>query len=467
MADTLQDSREVGLGRGHVRGIFKILIFLVLIAEVVIILWLFHTEDVTWLGIFLVEAITLGLALVRWPFGALIVLIAASAMPRYNVEIFGWHARPEHFVLASLGLVCLIRILLQRERMRFAALDYLVLAYVAMNYFSSAVMSPERATTLRWALQNNLAVLPYFFIRYFVRGEDRLRKAFGILLSVGLIEAAYGVLCFVSYVIFRTTLGVTPFQYGLIPGTYGSQYEANLFGSYTGSCAIMFLTVYLFKKGSAPRYAFGFAVTSIALFVSLARAALLGFVVAVFLVLFLSYRSGNLRLARITRLSLALGALLLIVMPMAGSFLVERISGLSFNDPVEDINVQGRLLSYAAALENIRQHPLLGNGTASFQLLQNADDPSLGDQPWVGNSSIRILHDTGAIGLAIFLVFVLWLASRTWDVIKAGARGGPALVALFAGGLLYAISFQATDGTMLAFSWIHIGLLTSILYSSR
>jgi hypothetical protein len=35
------------------------------------------------------------------------------------------------------------------------------------------------------------------------------------------------------------------------------------------------------------------------------------------------------------------------------------------------------------------------------------------------------------------------------------------LVGLSAGGLLYGISFQSTDGTILAFCWIHLGLLAS------
>jgi hypothetical protein len=35
------------------------------------------------------------------------------------------------------------------------------------------------------------------------------------------------------------------------------------------------------------------------------------------------------------------------------------------------------------------------------------------------------------------------------------------LLGLWAGALIYFITFQATDGTILAFSWIHFGLLAS------
>jgi hypothetical protein len=34
-------------------------------------------------------------------------------------------------------------------------------------------------------------------------------------------------------------------------------------------------------------------------------------------------------------------------------------------------------------------------------------------------------------------------------------------MALSAGGVLYAITFQATEATMLAFTWVHLGLLAT------
>ena len=85
--------------------------------------------------------------------------------------------------------------------------------------------------------------------------------------------------------------------------------------------------------------------------------------------------------------------------------------------------------------------------------------PEWSDQAtWVGNVGVRILHDVGLVGLAVFLGFLVSL----WLKIRGRLHGqDPMLLGLSAGGLIYGISFQSTDGTTLAFCWIHLGLLAS------
>src|SRR5262249_20247452 len=79
------------------------------------------------------------------------------------------------------------------------------------------------------------------------------------------------------------------------------------------------------------------------------------------------------------------------------------------------------------------------------------------DQGWIGNTELRVLHDTGIVGLLTFMVFVV---SLVWLARKALKREScPELIALLAGGAVYSITFQATEGTLLAFSWVHLGLI--------
>jgi O-antigen ligase len=122
----------------------------------------------------------------------------------------------------------------------------------------------------------------------------------------------------------------------------------------------------------------------------------------------------------------------------------------------------------AVAAEDVKAHPVLGTGTASFQLFFDWDDyiPAMkGDSEaggWVGNTPLRILHDTGLVGLAIFLLFLGFLARAVQKSVRtASASTRPVLLALSAGLLLYAITFQATEATILAFSWVHLGLLAA------
>ena len=131
-----------------------------------------------------------------------------SVMPRFFVELFGWKARPEHFAVVIVSLAVCIWLLRSNRKIRLETPDYWVLAYVAMNYVSSAFGSSSPSETLRWALLNNLAVLPYFLIRLLVRDTETFRKAFRIFLAIGIAESAYGILCYVSHHAFGTTAGM-------------------------------------------------------------------------------------------------------------------------------------------------------------------------------------------------------------------------------------------------------------------
>src|SRR5229473_4594532 len=61
-------------------------------------------EDLSWIPWAIAGAAAVVLALVRWPYGALLVLIGMSAMPVFFVEVFGWKARPEHFAAGIVSL---------------------------------------------------------------------------------------------------------------------------------------------------------------------------------------------------------------------------------------------------------------------------------------------------------------------------------------------------------------------------
>jgi O-antigen ligase len=101
----------------------------------------------------------------------------------------------------------------------------------------------------------------------------------------------------------------------------------------------------------------------------------------------------------------------------------------------------------------------MGGGTSSFQLA--FDWQSLGEdweeQGWIGNTEMRVLHDTGIVGLAVFVAFLLLLYRQSRKVLKS--ESSPELVALLASAVVYCVSFQATEGTLLAFSWVHLGLI--------
>jgi len=389
--------------------------------------------------------------------GAIIALIIASCAPRLFVEIGGLKARPEHFVC---GILCISIFFLWKKRSRpvqWIWPDYLLIAYAGMNLFSSLFMSIEPRQTIKWALQQVLILLTYFFLRVLIQDRKDLRKAFMAVLVVGAVAVVYGIICFYSNLLFRTEFGMTIGQYGDTPAPYGLQYEANLLGSTSGALSVMMLVMYLYERRR--RFLVGFALAFAGMAISLSRGALGATVIGLGAVAIIGLRKGLLRRQVVMNVGKATLCALLVVLPAVVPQYTERFNTMDIGEPAVDPNTLTRIVQVSSAFEEVLKHPMLGGGTSSFQLA--FDWQSLGEeweeQGWIGNTEMRVLHDTGIVGLVIFIGFLVSLFRRSKRVLKLGPN--PMLVALLASALVYCISFQATEGTLLAFPWVHLGLI--------
>jgi O-antigen ligase len=445
-----------------------------LVGEILVFGWLFATESLTELGwLTLIMGVALGTVLLvftDWPIGCVVMLTIAATMPQFKLTVFDLHLRPEHVATAVAILAILVQALAgQALKPRLRSFDYWVAAYVAANFFSSALTSPQPAMTLRWATLNALVVTPYFLARVLVRNDRHVWLALRALLCVGAGEALYGTLASVSNHILGTTWGVELGQYGAIPGTYGTQFEANLFGSYTGCAAVMFLAFFLLSK--EPRrfwYGLGLTVCLVAVFFSLARAALLGLPIPVLALFWISFKKGQFQLRRLLPAGIGIGLVLLLLSPLLIEYVTTRFSTIDLSSASTDVTVAGRMIQMAAAVDDVKVHPIFGTGTSSFQLLFKLADLGIyvnyedNDIGWISNSPLRILHDTGIVGLAFFLAFLGTLARTTYRALRTATFSTKlSIVALLAGLLLYAITFQVTEATLLSFTWWHLGLLAA------
>jgi O-antigen ligase len=433
------------------------------IAAMVVVCRVALQENLSWVAWAMTAAAFLILVAVRWPYGAVLALIGSSAMPRFFVELSGWKARPEHFAVAIVFVAVVIWVSAYKRQIRIEKLDYCILVYIALNYVSSAVTSLGPSDTLRWALLHNLAVLPYFLIRVLLQDRQTLERAFRILLAVGVIESAYGIFCYASHHAFGTTGGMEIGAYLVdVAAPYGSLYEPNLFGAYTACCGVVFLAMYMIE-GHRFVHLVGFLVTSLATTLSFSRAALLAFVVVIVWVLWKADDPVKSRRSKPAIFALGVGLVLLIAVATVGGVLKERFTNL-FQQGLAEETAVTRLIVTAEALQEIPKHPLLGSGTASFNLsfdwAQYVPEWE-GNARWIGNAPLRILHDTGLFGLAALLSFFILV----WWKIRRGlrARNSPVamLLGLSAGTLIYSISFQSTDGSNLAFFWVQLGFLAS------
>jgi O-antigen ligase len=445
--------------------------FIAVIAAVLVVLRVGAEEDLSWVLWAFVGLAVIVLSLVRWPYGALICLVGLSTMTRFYMELFGWKVRPEHVGATIVAVLAGAWLIKNKTRVRPDTLDYWVLAYLAANYFSSLFTSPDASATFRWALLNNLGVLPYFAIRFIVRDGETLQGAFRILLGVSLVQALYGISCYFSHLVFNTNTGMEIGQYLVdVAAPYGSLYEPNFFGSYTACCAVMMLALYLSQARNRLFYMVSFLIASFAAFISFSRGALLALFVTV-VWLFWKVRKRNAGTSRnVPALALALALLVLIALAVSGAVLRERLTN-SFAQGLTEETTLTRLLVLAEATQDIINHPIFGSGTASFQLFfdwGNFVPEWAGAAAWIGNFPMRIIHDTGVVGFAMILGFIFTLIFKIRKAWRKQRLLLPVLFALTAGGFLYAISFQFTEGTTLAFCWVHLGFLatTAILMAA-
>jgi len=446
--------------------------------EVLVLGWLIATEDISRTGLVLVGIAgvisVLAIASSKFPIGALSLMVTSAAMPRFAGTILNLHVRAEHIAIGLVVLMAALEVSKGKLRTGFElkTFDYCLISYVVLNFVTSALTSPEPQMTIRWAALNALAVLPYFLARILVRSEKTLYRTFLILLWVGAAESAYGIIVFLSHYAFGTAVGVELEQYGFTSAVYGTQYEPNLFGSYAACSAIMFLALFVLTPPRERRwwYSAGLAITTLGATISLARSVFVALPIVALIVLRIAWKKGLFRLKAVVPLMAGTGLLLLAVSPLVVNVVRERFSTIELNDIASDDTTWERLIQMGIALEDVQAHPILGTGTASFHLFFDPADYPEGfagdaEEPgWISNTPLRILHDTGAVGLVVFLFFVGSLVVGVRAVAKkATGTTFTVLTAIFCGCVLYAITFQVTEATMLAFTWIHIGLLAAAI----
>jgi O-antigen ligase len=394
----------------------------------------------------------------RSPQGAIIALLAASAVPRLFVDIAGLKARPEHIVS---GLLILSAPFLWKKKtapVRWITADYWVIAYIAFIFFSSIFMSIEPRQTTKWAMQQVLAIFPYFWLRMLITDRARFRWAVRALLVAGAVTSIYALLCCYSHIFFNTSLGVEVEQYGDVPATYGLQFEANILGAYGAALAVMMLVMYLRERQR--KYLLGYAFCGLAtMAISLSRAALGALFIALALSVFVAFRRGMLDRKIFFRVAGASLAAIVLVSPLVLEHYVERFSTVEIADPTADPNTLTRAVQTVSAIDEVGKHPIFGGGASSFQLAFDWQSLGLGweDQGWIGNTELRVLHDTGVLGLAAFIVFLVVLVRQARKILKR--EFSVEVLALLLSGVVYCITFQATEGTLLAFPWVQLGLI--------
>jgi O-antigen ligase len=278
-----------------------------------------------------------------------------------------------------------------------------------------------------------------------LKEEGAIARLLRVLWVVVPIEAAFGVLALAAYGAHLSAFGVQINESGF-PMAYGTQWEANIFGSYLLGNFFVLLGDYIRGKRSTLRGA-ALVVVLLGVGVSLTRTVWLALVLCgiLFFLLNLRLRKTSLHLlaifAAVPAVLLA-GLVVGSATPFAGR-LMDLVN-------LQSSSASGRFVWFGAALRDWQAHPILGNGTGSFNFNAVPGQP----HPWLPNLFLLTLHDTGIVGLAV-LVWLLWRFYRT--VLPSIREGNPDAV-VAAGGVAgftgMMLAFQMTTGFWFSYPWI-------------
>ena len=403
-----------------------------------------------------------------WPFSGVAILIVAALMTRYRFDIGPVTVRFEHIAVLAVGAIAAMQHLVHKGRIRFPLAAWFALAWWMMNLIAALFFSPYPPTSVQNATRLALLVLTFVLIINLIPNRQHWWWAVGLFIVAGIIEAAFGVTARVLFP-FGINLGVQVSWSFTEPIPYGTFEEGNLFGSHIASWALL-LSMLILASGlwKPTRQQFwrllGLGILLLGLFFSLSRAAWLMFVVGIALIL-IFYRKNSwhqVNLGLLIFLAAPFTVLLLLsiapALPPSWPF-VDRLQ--SFLALSTDDTFSARLSDWSLAWHDWLQHPLTGWGPGSFADIHG----ELRARPaWISNLSLRLLQETGIIGILTFtgFLFALILPAIKVSRLQTNPIDRAALLGLVIGYVaLIGIAYQSTDGIWIAASWVHAGLIAA------
>lgn len=421
------------------------------------------------LGLVVVAGLVGLVALVLgWPFSGVAILIVAALFTRYRFDVGPVSVRFEHIAVLAVGAIAFMQHLVHRGRLRFPLAAWFALAWWVMNLVAAVFFSPYPPNAVQNATRLAMLTLTFVLILNLIPNRQQWWWAVGLFLVAGVLEAAFGIVARALFP-FGVNLGVQVSWSFTEPIPYGTFEEGNLFGSHIASWALLLAMLILASGLWKPtRQQFwrllGLAILLLGLFLSLSRAAWLTFAVGAALLL-VFHRKSSRHQTNIGLLILLAAPFTIVLVLGIAPFLpsswpfVDRLQ--SFLTLSSDDTFSARLSDWSLAWRDWLQHPLTGWGPGSFADIHG----ELRSRPaWIGNLSMRLLQETGIIGVITFVgfLFTLTLPAIKTSAMLTESLDRAALLGLIIGYLvLLGIAYQSTDGIWLAASWVHAGLIAA------
>lgn len=428
----------------------------------------------------LVVAALLGVSAIRWQRAFVMSLPLLATFNGLSVPVGIASVRADQLVACALVVALAASTLIGRRTLRLDAIAWLLAALVGLNVVASATHSPARSYSLAQCANLASVWVMYVLCTNFLETREDLERFFERLLVAAAVASAIGVAAYVLAVAGLPVGGAdvstsAARRLTTAYGAYGTMVEPNILGGF--AAAYLVITAALLVLGAEhPTFVARWrvvrwtaALAALALVLTFTRAAWVAAAVGLGALLVLRRRSLAWRV-RWRRVLVPLGAAVVLAVALllapgdAGALF--RFKLFNLLNPATQTGVV-RVVSYALALQQTADHPLLGWGTFTFAPLvaQGADFQQFDNwrNLWIGNYLILALHDTGVIGLGVWVALLWCVLRRGIATLRVLREVDPAasgrVFALLLGIATLLVAFLATSGFSFGYSWILIGLL--------
>lgn len=397
----------------------------------------------------------------RYPTVGLVVIISSVAVPGWSGEVYpadlgipigslaaSLTLRSEYVFVPVVSAALLFKKLYRKERIRIGRAPLFGI-WLAANVVSSWLVSTDQAYSFRMLYFHFVGGLGYLWAMNFVVDRAGMSRALRVAAIVVIIEAGYSIFFSGRW-----------FDKGVIR-LYGSLLEPVILADYTVPLAIL-----LFSWASKRYFAAGAWKLPAAAGVAAATMGILTFSRAAWLtltaglLLLLVYwrawgllRSKHVIVLATSGLFAAVG-IVLVWTTAAVAPLIARLGDQSANM---------RLTVAQQVISELKASPWVGFGTLTYGLGHPMYGLSTGPG-WIPSGLLNVVHDTGVVGLSIFLAFVglllldAYRATKVRDTALRHISAGS-----LAGMLAWLVMDQFSSSMILGFTWVFIGLTSAIV----
>ncbi|HET9455496.1 MAG TPA: O-antigen ligase family protein [Gemmatimonadaceae bacterium] len=388
--------------------------------------------------------------------------------------------RLDQLAAAALLVGLLLAVVAGRRKLYVDGTLRWLAVFFAIGIAASVANSPVPGYSLAQSLNVASVWGVYLLLVNHLETDADRTRFFGSYVASAIVACAVGIAAFALNAVGVPVGGAqtdssTTETLAMAYGAYGTMFEPNIFGSYSQSAFLIGIGLLALGAAtpasgvSARRVRLLIATAAMALVLSFTRAAWVGTIAGLGILLTLAARHFGVRV----RWSRILGPAAAVAVASAVMYVVPGPAGDFFRYKADNLlNVFSstalvRLMSYSLILTNVAEHPILGSGTYSFGpiVAGGADFRSFeGYQKlWIGNWVLAPLHDAGVLGLIAFLGAMIWLIRRGLRSVRTLRAAHPIAasraLALTVAVIAVLIPFLTATGFPMGWSWMLLGML--------